>query len=64
MCPTGYYYNGFLARHALGHMLSNVADVHHEPKCMICHIVYTCIYMHIYTKIKKLKTRCVRVNIK
>ena len=27
MCPPGYHHNGFVATHALGHML----------KCMRCH---------------------------
>ena len=28
MCPPGYHHNGFVATHALGHMM---------PKCMSCH---------------------------
>ena len=28
MCPPGYHHNGFMATHALGHMM---------PKCMSCH---------------------------
>ena len=33
MCPPGYHHNGFVATHALGHMMY----VHHVPKCMSCH---------------------------
>ena len=39
MCPPGYHYDGFLAAHALGHMMNNVPTVHHVPKCIICHRV-------------------------
>ena len=38
MCPPGYHHNGFVAAHALGHMMNNVATVHHSPKCMNCHM--------------------------
>ena len=52
MCPPGYHHNGFLATHALGHMMYIVCPkmmcivcphevhrvtVHHVPKCMSCH---------------------------
>ena len=46
MCPPGYHHNGFVATHALGHMMygSSFAQVfimfptvHHVPKCMSCH---------------------------
>ena len=43
MCPPGYHHNGFVATHALGHMMyGDVHDVHdetvhHVPKCMSCH---------------------------
>ena len=33
MCPPGYHHNGFVATHALGHMM---------------YIMYICIYMYIY----------------
>ena len=47
MCPPGYHHNGFVAAHGLGHMMNNVATVHHVPTCMICHtaIVVTGGYM-------------------
>ena len=35
MCPPGYHHNGFVATHALGHMMYDVT-VHHVPKCMSC----------------------------
>ena len=38
MCPSGYHHNGFVATHALGHMMNNGATAHHVPKCIICHI--------------------------
>ena len=31
MCPPGYHHNGFVATHALGHMMYIM------PKCMSCH---------------------------
>ena len=40
MCPPGYHHNGFVATHALGHMMYGytwIHDVHHVPKCMSCH---------------------------
>ena len=36
MCPPGYHHNGFVATHALGHMMYGLT-VHHVPKCMSCH---------------------------
>ena len=36
MCPPGYHHNGFVASHALGHMMHGLT-VHHVPKCMSCH---------------------------
>ena len=48
MCPPGYHHNGFVATHALGHMM---------PKCMSCHKAIVVItgrvhcfhdYIHIY----------------
>ena len=56
MCPPGYHHNGFVATHALGHMM---------PKCMSCHKaivmitgrthcfhdnIYIYIYIYIYMK--------------
>ena len=47
MCPPGYHHNGFVAAHALGHMMYGYnstscaqvhhVTVHHVPKCMSCH---------------------------
>ena len=38
ICPPGYHHNGFVATHALGHMMYGyVHHVHHVPKCMSCH---------------------------
>ena len=49
MCPPGYHHNGFVATHALGHMMygstvhqpyifnRTCSTVHHVPKCMSCH---------------------------
>ena len=34
MCPPGYHHNGFVATHALGHMMCTSCTVHHVPKCM------------------------------
>ena len=53
MCPPGYHHNGFVATHALGHMM--YPTVHHVPKCMSCHkaiVVITgrvhCFHDYIY----------------
>ena len=32
ICPPCYHINGFVATHALGHMMNNVATVHHVLK--------------------------------
>ena len=45
MCPPGYHHNGFVATHALEHMMYGCvhdvrfvrSTVHHVPKCMSCH---------------------------
>ena len=54
MCPPGYHHNGFVATHALGHMMYSLT-VHHVPKCMSCHkaiVVITgrahCFHDYIY----------------
>ena len=31
------YHNGYVANHALGHMMYGCNIVHHVPKCMSCH---------------------------
>ena len=58
MCPPGYHHNGFLATPALGHMMNNVATVHHVPKYIIFHrvilvttrphIIFMIAYIYIY----------------
>ena len=68
MCSPGYHHNGFVAIHALGHMIygyvHHVHHVHPVPKCMSCHkaiLVITerahsfndCIYIYIITYIFK-----------
>ena len=35
MRPPDYHYNGFVATHALGHMMYGM--MHTMPKCMSCH---------------------------
>ena len=57
-CPPGYHNNGFLATHALGHIMNNVATVHNVPKCIIyqraiavtarAHCFHDCINLFIY----------------
>ena len=37
MCPPGYHHNGFVATHALGHIISTVGNVNHVLKSMSCH---------------------------
>ena len=45
MCPSSYHHNGFVATHALGHMMygwctwvhNGHITEHHVPKCMSCH---------------------------
>ena len=32
MCPPGYHHNGFVATHALGHMMYGCAQVHELPQ--------------------------------
>ena len=55
MCPPGYHHNGFVATHALGHMMHLGTTVRHVPKCMSCHkaiVVVTgrahCFHDYIY----------------
>ena len=47
MCPPGYHNNGFVATHALGYLMYNIATVHHVPKCVSYHRD-DCIYIYIY----------------
>ena len=60
MCPPSYHHNGFVATHALGHMMYGyiMITVHHVPKCMSCHkaiVVITgrahCFHDFIYIKL-------------
>ena len=60
MCPPGYHHNGFVATHALGHMMSKcmskcMMSKCMMPKCMSCHkaiVVITgrahCFHDYIY----------------
>ena len=32
MCPPGYHHNGFVATHALGHMMYGCAQMHELPQ--------------------------------
>ena len=67
MCPPGYHHNGFVATHALGHMMY---PMYHVPKCMSCHkaiVVITgrahCFHDYIYITLilllRDLSTLCV-----
>ena len=60
MCPPGYYYNGFVATRALGHMM--YITVYHVLKCVNCHkaievitgrahCFHNCIYLYIFISI-------------
>ena len=44
MCLPGYHHNGFVATHALGHMMYGL------PKCKLCvsWITYDHLYVYIY----------------
>ena len=64
MCPPGYHHNGFVATHALVHMMYGwSATVHHMPKCLSCHktIVviagghFVSMTIYIYTYIQLIK---------
>ena len=54
MCLHGYHHNGFVATHALRHMIYSlcVIYVHHVPKCMSCDKCFAVItgraYCYIY----------------
>ena len=37
MSLPGYYQNGLMASHELGHMMCGCTTVYHVPKCMSCH---------------------------
>ena len=57
MCPPGYHHNGFVATHALGHMIYGCLSCH-KTKCMRCHkaiVVITgrshCFHGYIYINI-------------
>ena len=44
MCPPGYHHNGFVATHALGHMMCGSS--HHVQPYIMC--PSACIYIYIY----------------
>ena len=47
MCPPGYHHNGFVATHALGHMMY-VASVRFEHSVGRGSLMTTNIYVYIY----------------
>ena len=60
MCSPGYHHSGFVATHAIGHMMyGSLCAQHHVHKCMSCHgrahcfhdyndYIYIYIYVYIY----------------
>ena len=54
MCPTGCYRKGFVANHALGHMMYGYDgyDVRLRPSSSFCEILVLCVswitYDHLY----------------
>ena len=48
MCPPGYHHNGFVATHALGHMMYGS---HNRTYTYVYVYVYIYIYIYIYTYI-------------
>ena len=41
MCPTGYHHNGFVATHALGHMMYGYMYIY------VCMYMHVCVYIYI-----------------
>ena len=57
MCPPGYHHNGFVATHALGHMMcgSSCAQVHALPQSHCGDNregIYIYIYIYIYIMLR------------
>ena len=55
MCPPGYHHNGFVATHALGHMMyAHLASVRFEHSVcrgsLIISYIYVCIYIERETE--------------
>ena len=49
MCPPGYHHNGFVATHALGHMMYGyLASVRFEHSVCRGSLMTTNIYIYIY----------------
>ena len=46
MCPPGYHHNGFVATHALGHMMYGYTLL--EPISTLCVVKQRLIYIYIY----------------
>ena len=49
LSPPGYYHNGLMATHGLGHMMCDFTTVHHVPKCMSCHKIIVVITGRTYS---------------
>ena len=58
MCPPGYHHNGFVATHALGHMMyiyyAHLASVRFEHSVCRGSLMTTYIYIYIYILICKI----------
>ena len=59
MYPPGYHRNGFVATHALGHVIYNTSYAQvHELLQSICIYIYmyvymcVCVYIYIYIEVK------------
>ena len=46
MCPPGYHHNGFVATHALGHMMYGYIYIY--IYVYVCYICMLCMYIYIY----------------
>ena len=51
MCPPGYHHNGFVATHALGHMMYGFIYVrfYYIYMNIMLYIIYYIYIIHIYT---------------
>ena len=54
MCPPGYHHNGFVATHALGHMMYDIYMMYIYIYIYIYIYVYIYIYIYRHIDIKKL----------
>ena len=49
MCPPGYHHNGFVATHALGHMMYVMCgDIYIYIYIYIYKFIFLFIFIHIY----------------